>query len=75
MFNFQVDCDQCRKFEKELQLLLNEHSECKQTLESLKKENELKSRECHQAWLSLQELQMELMQKSMHVGSLGILVI
>ncbi|KAG6476092.1 hypothetical protein ZIOFF_065328 [Zingiber officinale] len=70
----KVDCDQCRKLKKEFQFMLNEHSECKQTLESLKKENELKNRECHQAWLSLQQLQMELMQKSMHVGSLAFAI-
>jgi hypothetical protein len=35
------------------------------------RENELKSKECHEAQASLRELQMELMRKSMHVGSLG----
>jgi hypothetical protein len=35
------------------------------------RENELKSKECHEAQTSLRELQMELMRKSMHVGSLG----
>lgn len=38
----------------------------------LKRENQLKSRECQEAWKSLKELQNELMRKSMHVGSLGM---
>lgn len=48
-----------------------ELSETKRVLEKLKRENELKSRECQEAWKSLKELQNELMRKSMHVGSLG----
>ena len=43
----------------------------KKTLESVQEENELKSKEYHEASMSLRELQMELMRKSMHVGSLG----
>jgi kinesin family protein C2/C3 len=40
----------------------------------LMRENELKSRECHEAQASLHELRMELMRKSMHVGSLAFAV-
>lgn len=43
----------------------------KSVLEELKRENQAKSRECKEAWKSLQDLQNELMRKSMHVGSLG----
>ncbi|KAK3000639.1 hypothetical protein RJ639_020766 [Escallonia herrerae] len=48
--------------------------ETKRTLEILKRQNEHKSRECQEAWKSLQELQNELMRKSMHVGSLAFAV-
>lgn len=50
----------------------NELIETKRMLEVLKKENEQKSKECQNALNSLQELQNELMRKSMHVGSLGM---
>ncbi|KAJ9183076.1 hypothetical protein P3X46_006987 [Hevea brasiliensis] len=43
-------------------------------LEELKRENQLKNRECQDAWKSLQELQNELMRKSMHVGSLAFAI-
>lgn len=43
----------------------------KKALESVQEENEVKSKEYHEASMSLRELQMELMRKSMHVGSLG----
>lgn len=46
--------------------------EAKMALKGLKEENQLKSRECQEAWKSLQDLQNELMRKSMHVGSLGM---
>lgn len=45
--------------------------ETRRALEEFKKENQLKDRECQDAWKSLQDLQNELMRKSMHVGSLG----
>ncbi|VAI12698.1 unnamed protein product [Triticum turgidum subsp. durum] len=38
------------------------------------RENELKTKECREAQTSLRELQMELMRKSMHVGSLAFAV-
>lgn len=48
-----------------------ELKEAKWPVEELKRENELKCKECAEAWKSLKELQNELMRKSMHVGSLG----
>ncbi|CAK9151811.1 unnamed protein product [Ilex paraguariensis] len=48
--------------------------EAKRALEELKRENELKSRECQKACKSLQDLQNELMRKSMHVGSLAFAI-
>lgn len=51
--------------------LQKELSDTKKVLEELKREYNLKSRECQEAWNSLKELQNELMRKSMHVGSLG----
>lgn len=55
--------DECQK---------NELIKTKRMLEVLKRENEQKSKECQNALNSLQELQNELMRKSMHVGSLGM---
>lgn len=49
-----------------------ELAETRRMLEELKRENQVKSRECQEAWKSLQTLQNELMRKSMHVGSLGM---
>ncbi|KAG5235708.1 kinesin protein [Salix suchowensis] len=43
-------------------------------MDELKRENRLKSRECQDALKSLQELQNELMRKSMHVGSLAFAI-
>ncbi|XP_071907268.1 kinesin-like protein KIN-14Q isoform X2 [Coffea arabica] len=48
--------------------------ETKQALVQLQKENELKQRECQEAWRSLKDLQNELMRKSMHVGSLAFAI-
>lgn len=45
--------------------------ETRKAMEELKKENQLKILECQEAWTSLNDLQNELMRKSMHVGSLG----
>ncbi|KAF6170701.1 hypothetical protein GIB67_015653 [Kingdonia uniflora] len=45
--------------------------ETTQALERFKKDYVLKNKECEDTWLSLRELQNELMQKSMHAGSLG----
>ncbi|KAF6148302.1 hypothetical protein GIB67_025521 [Kingdonia uniflora] len=45
--------------------------ETTKALERFKKDYELKNKECEDTWLSLRELQNELMRKSMHVGSLA----
>ena len=52
-------------------MLLREKEECRRLLEDMMRENELKSRQCREAQELLHDLQMELMRKSMHVGSLG----
>lgn len=49
-----------------------ELAEARRMLEELKRENRQKNRECQEALKSLQDLQNELMRKSMHVGSLGM---
>jgi kinesin family protein C2/C3 len=67
----QGDRDGCGQLRREYDSLLREKGECRRVLEDLMRENELKSKECHEAQTSLHELQMELMRKSMHVGSLG----
>ncbi|WOH03074.1 hypothetical protein DCAR_0522466 [Daucus carota subsp. sativus] len=61
----ETEIDECQK---------NELAETKRMLEVLKRENEQKSKECQKALNSLQELQNELMRKSMHVGSLAFAV-
>ncbi|KAF0890136.1 hypothetical protein E2562_037938 [Oryza meyeriana var. granulata] len=67
-------CSCCGQLKQEYSLLLREKEECRRVLEDLMRENELKSRECHEAQASLHELKMELMRKSMHVGSLAFAV-
>lgn len=67
----QGKCNCCGQLKQEYDLLLREKEERRTLLEDLMRENELKSRECHEAQASLHELKMELMRKSMHVGSLG----
>lgn len=61
-----------QKLLKDYELQKSELKEMRRVLEELKKENQHKNRECQDAWKSLQELQNELMRKSMHVGSLGM---
>ncbi|XP_009408543.2 kinesin-like protein KIN-14R [Musa acuminata AAA Group] len=68
------ECVKCSKLEEDYQLLITEQTECRRALENLKRDNELKNKECHEARLLLQKLQMELMQKSMHVGSLAFAI-
>ncbi|KAG4160919.1 hypothetical protein ERO13_D01G024000v2 [Gossypium hirsutum] len=51
-----------------------ELAEMRSALEGLKRENKLKTKECQEACKSLQELQNELMRKSMHVGSLAFAI-
>ncbi|KAL5977441.1 hypothetical protein ACLOJK_021787 [Asimina triloba] len=65
---------EAKKLKTAYDLLCKEQKETKKALEEAKKENELKDKECHEAWMSLQELQNELMRKSMHVGSLAYAV-
>uniref|UniRef100_A0A0D9Y1G9 Kinesin motor domain-containing protein n=1 Tax=Leersia perrieri TaxID=77586 RepID=A0A0D9Y1G9_9ORYZ len=67
-------CNCCGQLKQQYSLLLREKDECRRVLEDLMRENELKSRECHEAQASLHELRMELMRKSMHVGSLAFAV-
>ncbi|KAG8092880.1 hypothetical protein GUJ93_ZPchr0012g21949 [Zizania palustris] len=67
-------CNCCGQLKQQYSLLLREKEECRRVLEDLMRENELKSRECHEAQASLHELKMELMRKSMHVGSLAFAV-
>ncbi|KAG9439362.1 hypothetical protein H6P81_019527 [Aristolochia fimbriata] len=62
------------KLKRDYSLLCNEQAETKRSLQEAKRENELKNRECTEAWTSLQDLQNELMRKSMHVGSLAYAV-
>ncbi|GAB4844648.1 hypothetical protein Ancab_038050 [Ancistrocladus abbreviatus] len=56
-----IDCESAKR--KEL-------AEVRRAIEELKRENQVKNKECQEAWSSLQELQNELMCKSMHIGSL-----
>lgn len=62
--NTQGLCKDCEVQRSSLQ-------EKERLIEQLQRENQIKSRECQEACKSLQELQNELMRKSMHVGSLG----
>jgi kinesin family protein C2/C3 len=67
----QVESGSCGQLRQQYAQLLREKEECRRLLEDLMRENVLKTRECREAQESLRELQMELMRKSMHVGSLG----
>jgi len=66
----QDKSDCCGLLKQQYGVLLRE-KECRRLLEDLMRENELKTRECREAQESLHDLQIELMRKSMHVGSLG----
>ncbi|KAF6139559.1 hypothetical protein GIB67_015516, partial [Kingdonia uniflora] len=59
------------KLKRDNGLQYKELIETKKALEGFKKDYELKNKECEDAWLSLRDLQNELMRKSMHVGSLA----
>ncbi|KAM0881460.1 hypothetical protein ACQ4PT_032936 [Festuca glaucescens] len=74
LYLLQGDRDCCGQLRQEYYSLLREKGECRRLLEDLMRENELKSKECQEAQTSLHELQMELMRKSMHVGSLAFAV-
>jgi kinesin family member C2/C3 len=52
-------------------MALREQEKIKRIMKNLKEDNEAKSKECNDALTSLHELKMELMRKSLHVGSLG----
>ncbi|KAL3004577.1 hypothetical protein AAZX31_08G171900 [Glycine max] len=58
--------------ENRLECERKELAETRRGLGQIKRENQHKSKECQEAWNSLKELQNELMQKTMHVGSLGM---
>ncbi|KAK6157486.1 hypothetical protein DH2020_011734 [Rehmannia glutinosa] len=60
-----------QRLQTEHALQKKELSDTRRVLEELKRDHELKNRECQEAWKSLKDLQNELMRKSMHVGSLG----
>ncbi|XP_022142900.1 kinesin-like protein KIN-14Q [Momordica charantia] len=62
------------ELQKDFELMKNELAAARRDMEELRRENNLKSRECQEAWKSLNELQNELMRKSMHVGSLAFAI-
>uniref|UniRef100_A0A9I9DBZ0 Kinesin motor domain-containing protein n=1 Tax=Cucumis melo TaxID=3656 RepID=A0A9I9DBZ0_CUCME len=62
------------ELQKDFELMKNELAAARKDVEELKKENNQKGRECQEAWKSLNELQNELMRKSMHVGSLAFAI-
>lgn len=67
----QVKEEKYLECQEEFELMKNELAAARREMEELRKENNQKSRECQEAWKSLNDLQNELMRKSMHVGSLG----
>ncbi|KAJ6727889.1 KINESIN-LIKE PROTEIN KIN-14Q [Salix koriyanagi] len=82
-----AECDSSKEenghleVEGDYQKLLKDHefqrkelTDMRRAMDELKRENRLKSRECQDALKSLQELQNELMRKSMHVGSLAFAI-
>ncbi|KAJ4781535.1 Kinesin-like protein [Rhynchospora pubera] len=68
------NCEGCQKIKREYEMAQRDLEKIKLMMENLKEVNEAKSRECHEALTSLHELKMELMRKSMHVGSLAFAV-
>ncbi|CAN1335590.1 Kinesin-like protein KIN-14Q [Linum perenne] len=72
-----VDCEMEDDYQKLLsayECQQRELTEMRKTIEELNRENHVKTKECQNAWKSLQDLQSELMRKSMHVGSLAFAV-
>lgn len=69
------ECNCCRNIKEKYDILCKTRVELEKDLEMAKTQNELKTWECHEAWMSLKDLQTELMTKSMHVGSLGIQIL
>ncbi|XP_022985170.1 kinesin-like protein KIN-14Q [Cucurbita maxima] len=70
----EISKDSSELIVKENELMKNEIAAARKQMEELRKENNQKSKECQEAWKSLNELQNELMRKSMHVGSLAFAV-
>ncbi|XWS10721.1 hypothetical protein CRYUN_Cryun38cG0022100 [Craigia yunnanensis] len=71
------DCEvevKYQKLQRDYERQNKQLAEMRRALEGLKRENQLKSKECQEACKSLQELQNELMRKSMHVGSLAFAI-
>ncbi|XP_022717521.1 kinesin-like protein KIN-14Q [Durio zibethinus] len=71
------DCElevKYKKLQSDYECQNKELAEMRRALEGLKMENQVKSKECQEACKSLQELQNELMRKSMHVGSLAFAI-
>ncbi|XP_054816089.1 kinesin-like protein KIN-14Q isoform X2 [Prosopis cineraria] len=62
------------KLKREFDRQKKDLAETRRVLKELKRENQQKDRECQEAWKSFNELQNELMRKSMHVGSLAFAV-
>ncbi|KAJ3674529.1 hypothetical protein LUZ60_005145 [Juncus effusus] len=67
-------CEGCGKKKREYEVALRDKAKIKMNLEELKRNNEAKTRQCNEALTELHELKMELMRKSMHVGSLAFAV-
>ncbi|KAI3947840.1 hypothetical protein MKX01_034505 [Papaver californicum] len=62
------------KLRRDMENQYQELTETKRVLHGLKSDYEMKSKECQEAWMSLRDLQNELMRKSMHVGSLAFAI-
>ncbi|KAI3857410.1 hypothetical protein MKX03_024428 [Papaver bracteatum] len=62
------------KLRRDMEKQYQELTETKRVLHGLKSDYEMKSKECQEAWMSLRDLQNELMRKSMHVGSLAFAI-
>ncbi|CAN1841437.1 Kinesin-like protein KIN-14Q [Linum perenne] len=72
-----ADCEMEDDYQKLLsayECQQRELTEMRKTIEELNRENHVKTKECQNACKSLQDLQSELMRKSMHVGSLAFAV-
>ncbi|KAJ7981977.1 Kinesin-like protein [Quillaja saponaria] len=72
--NGDVRVEGDKNLQRDFECQKKELAEMSRLLEELKIENQQKSRECQEAWRSLQDLQNELMRKSMHVGSLAFAI-
>ncbi|GAB4845331.1 hypothetical protein Ancab_038739 [Ancistrocladus abbreviatus] len=61
--------------QKHYEFQRKELAEARRAIEDLKRENQVKNKECQEAWSSLQELQNQLMCKSMHEIAMGASVV